>query len=164
MLNQKVAGTPTQTRERTLKIIITEKAVRSSEVAAYARPGYRPPHDLEVSQAWLTDPAFQKRLYALPYGIWTYERGLNTSGPHKIRDDGTHIRTTKPAFNKLAPKQRSWHYKGGDRVAMGGLTISYGGRALFVSGSVGPEGIAIVAYVKDESYQPKIKNILRVPS
>jgi hypothetical protein len=102
---------PLQTRERPLEVLFTERAVRSSEALDPNKNSV--PSDCrvalpdEISLKWKTDSEFRKRMYQLPCAVWTGQTGLESSGPHKIDDNGNHVRITENEFNALDANDRS---------------------------------------------------------
>jgi hypothetical protein len=95
---------------------------------------------------WKTNEAFRERLCSIPIAVWTGQRGLDSSGPHKIDENGNHVQITKNEFNILGVKDRSMHTPGDNLVAFYGSTMAAGFASMWAD--MGRSTACRVAYVK----------------
>jgi hypothetical protein len=152
----RMAPSPSQTIERAPEVLISPKAVRSSEAESQVPRGFRIAHLEEVALRYKTDPKFKKVMDDLPDWVWSDKIGLESSGPHRTDDNGKSIKTTDGEWKALDSKDRSWHYPGKGRVALGGDYGDWGrDGGLVVGANRSSGGAARVAYVALEVGAPK---------
>lgn len=137
---------PTSAEGKVPKVLFTENVVVSSKAYASVPKGCRMARPDEVALAYRDDPFFKKVLDALPDAVWTDRRGLDSSGAHRIDDDGRFVKVSDSEYAKLKPNEKSWHSKGSGLVAIFGCNEEWG-RWLLVFGDARTAFRARVAYV-----------------
>lgn len=141
------------------EIIFTHRAVESSEIIKQVPPGYRIASPNEIALLWNASSEFRERLCSLPGGAWTNQKGLHSSGRHKITTatkkgitNAAFKSITEKQFAKLDDKDRSWHSPGKSLVAVYGVPedkYTYEDRfGLGVHADFGPNQDTRVALVK----------------
>ncbi len=152
---QRMANASSGTVERTLEVFISPKAVRSADAESQVPRGFRIAHPEEIAVRYKTDPKFKKAMDDLPDWVWSDKIGWDLSGPHSTDEKGKFTKITESQFRNLDTKDRSWHYPGKARVALGGYYYWYRGRWLVVYAEKSSDLTARVAYVALEEGAPK---------
>ena len=123
------------------RIIITESKVLSIDASVKRAAGFD-----EVSKAYKGSLDFRNELYHVG-PVWVNKMGLMSRGPHRITEDGTHVKISDREYFGLFPEERAWHYPGEGQVAVNidWKDMRYG--RLDVYAGLRPDFVARVALV-----------------
>ena len=137
------------------KIVISEPKVLSMDASVKRAVGLA-----EASKAYKDSLDFRNDLYHVG-PVWINKGGLISRGPHRIMEDGTHVKVSDREYVSLFPEERAWHYPGDGQVVInidwkdmrnGRLDVYAGVRPDFVArvALVGVEAIANVIADREE--------------
>jgi hypothetical protein len=131
-------------------VFLTDEKVRANEVDSVRLPQGARVASLEESAAYYRSNGSFRDDLCRNGAAWTNKIGLETKGLQEIDAKGSFKGINEDRFyGELAksPQNRSWHYSGNGRVAVGGF---FWDGALCVI-AVRVRNRARVAYVKDET-------------
>ncbi len=132
------------------RIVIAESKVLSIDESVKRTAGFE-----EVSKAYKGSLDFRNELYHVG-PVWVNKVGLASRGPHRITEDGTHVKVSDREYFGLFPEERAWHYPGEGQVAFNidWKDMRYG--RLDVYAGVRPDFVARVVLVGAEAVQNTI--------
>lgn len=123
------------------KIMISEPKVLSIDASVKRAAGFE-----EVSKSYKDSLDFRNELYHMG-PVWVNKVGLISRGPHRITEDGTHVKVSDKEYVSLFPEERAWHYPGDGQVAVNidWKDMRYGRLDVYAVGR--PDFVARVALV-----------------
>lgn len=156
--NKKRGATPTaRTVNRATRVFFTVKPVEWSE-AAKSLPDKKKVAPLdEIELEFKESDTFRNALHARADSrtpaLWSDQKGLDSSGPHRINESGQSEHVSGAIFKGLKLKDRSFHIPGGKPVAV--YYDHEKGLVLDASGKFDKAPVAYVAIDAGKSHSSK---------